>query len=138
MSKTLTSRIGRRMKDRDTLIGSSPRGARKQGIQTRPRATAADGATVTFADGTDLTVAGVVWATGFRLDHSLIDLPVFDDDGQAVHRRGVTEVPGLYFLGLSWQHTRGSALLGWIKDDARYLAETIGTLAQTEPSVRAP
>jgi putative flavoprotein involved in K+ transport len=133
MSRTVTSRIGRRMRDRDTLIGSSPRAARKQGIQTRPRATAADGTSVTFADGTDLTVASVVWATGFRLDHSLVDLPVFDGDGRVVHRRGVTEVPGLYFLGLPWQHTRGSALLGWVKDDARYLAETIGTLAQTKP-----
>ena len=37
-----------------------------------------------------------------------------------MHRRGVTESPGLYFLGLPWQHTRGSALLGWVKDDAEY------------------
>ena len=40
-------------------------------------------------------------------------------------RHGVTETPGLYFLGLPWQHTRGSALLGWVKDDAEYLAERI-------------
>jgi putative flavoprotein involved in K+ transport len=44
-----------------------------------------------------------------------------------VHRRGVTEVPGLYFLGLSWQHTRGSALLGFVNDDAAYLADQIAT-----------
>ena len=42
----------------------------------------------------------------------------------------MTEVPGLYFLGLPWQHTRGSALLGWVKDDARYLAGRIGAFAQ--------
>jgi hypothetical protein len=35
-------------------------------------------------------------------------------EGQAAQRRGVTEVPGLYFLGLCWQHTRGSALLGFV------------------------
>ena len=46
-------------------------------------------------------------------------------DGRVVHRRGVTDVPGLYFLGLSWQHTRGSALLGFVKDDAAYLADRI-------------
>jgi putative flavoprotein involved in K+ transport len=34
-------------------------------------------------------------------------------------------VPGLYFLGLSWQHTRGSALLGFVNDDAAYLADRI-------------
>ena len=37
----------------------------------------------------------------------------------------MTDVPGLYFLGLSWQHTRGSALLGFVNDDAAYLAERI-------------
>ena len=42
-----------------------------------------------------------------------------------IHRRGVTDVPGLYFLGLSWQHTRGSALLGFVKDDAAHLADRI-------------
>ena len=42
-----------------------------------------------------------------------------------MHRRGVTESPGLYFLGLTWQHTRGSALLGWVKDDAEHIAEQI-------------
>ena len=115
-----------RLKDRETLIGSSPRAARKLGIEMRPRATAADGATVTFADGSDLTVDAVVWATGFRPDHSFVDLPVFDGDGQVRHRRGVTDVPGLYFLGLPWQHTRGSALLGWVKDDAEHLAQRIG------------
>jgi putative flavoprotein involved in K+ transport len=36
-------------------------------------------------------------------------------------------VPGLYFLGLSWQHTRGSALLGFVNDDAAYLAERIAS-----------
>jgi putative flavoprotein involved in K+ transport len=48
-------------------------------------------------------------------------------EGHVVHRRGVTEVPGLYFLGLSWQHTRGSALLGFVNDDAAYLADRIAT-----------
>jgi putative flavoprotein involved in K+ transport len=126
MNKTVTSRIGQRMKDRETLIGSSPRRARRQGIRMRPRATGAHGSTVTFADGTDVTVAAVVWATGFRLDHSFVELPVFDARAQVEHQRGVTEVPGLYFLGLPWQHTRGSALLGWVRDDAEFIAQRIG------------
>jgi hypothetical protein len=46
------------------------------------------------------------------------------------HRRGVTDVPGVYFLGLLWQHTRGSALLGWVKDDAQFIAQRIGAFAQ--------
>ena len=52
-------------------------------------------------------------------------MPVFDADGRLAHRRGVTGSPGLYVLGLSWQHTRGSALLGWVKDDAEFIAQRI-------------
>ena len=130
MNKTVTSRIGQRMKDRETLIGSSPRGAHRQGIKMRPRATGAQGCSVTFADGSEVTVDAVVWATGFRLDHSFVELPVFDARGQVKHQRGVTPVPGLYFLGLPWQHTRGSALLGWVKDDAEFIAQRIGALAR--------
>jgi putative flavoprotein involved in K+ transport len=137
MSKTVNSRIGQRMKDRETLIGSSPRAARRQGIQMRARATGAEGSTVTFADGSDVAVDAVVWATGFRLDHSFLDPPVFDNDGRVKHQRGVTEVPGLYFLGLPWQHTRGSALLGWVKDDGQYIAERIDAFAPTPTAARA-
>ena len=125
MGKTVSSRLGQRLKDRDTLIGSSPRTARKQGIRVRPRAIEAAGAAVSLADGTDVTVEGVVWATGFRLDHSFVELSVFDDRGAVEHERGVTTVPGLCFLGLPWQHTRGSALLGWVKDDAQHIARAI-------------
>jgi putative flavoprotein involved in K+ transport len=46
-------------------------------------------------------------------------------EGHVAHRRGVTEVPGLYFVGLSWQHTRGSALLGFVQEDAAYVADRI-------------
>jgi hypothetical protein len=64
--------------------------------------------------------------TGFGVDHSWIKLPIADDNAATRHRRGVTEVPGLYFLGMPWQHTRGSALLGWVKGDAEYIASQIG------------
>jgi putative flavoprotein involved in K+ transport len=134
MNRTVTSRIGQRMKDRETLIGSSPRRARRQGIKMLPRATGAHGSTVTFADGSEVAVSAVVWATGFRLDHSFVESPVFDDRGQVKHQRGVTELPGLYFLGLPWQHTRGSALLGWVKDDAEFIAERIGAFARSRAS----
>ena len=56
----------------------------------------------------------MIWATGYRPDYSWIDLPVLDEHGRLRHRRGVTDVPGLFFLGLTWQHTRGSALIGWV------------------------
>jgi putative flavoprotein involved in K+ transport len=124
--RTVASRIGRRMQQReDTLIGSSPRSLRRNGVQLHGRAVDAAGSAVTFSDGAKLDVRGVIWATGFRLDHSWIDVPMLDEKGRVLHERGVTMSPGLYFLGLPWQHTRGSALLGWVKDDAEYLAQKI-------------
>jgi putative flavoprotein involved in K+ transport len=133
LSTTVESRLGRRLQQRDTLIGSSARGLRRVfGVEARPRATAASERTVTFEDGTELEVDAVIWATGYRPDYSWIDIPVFDEHGRLRHRRGVTEIPGLYFLGLTWQWTRGSALIGWVKDDAEFIAEQIAASAEAE------
>jgi putative flavoprotein involved in K+ transport len=123
--KGLDSRIGQRLSGRDTLIGSTRRGIERRGAEVHPRAVAAEGSTVTFGDGTKLDARSVIWATGFRSDYAWVDVPIFDERGTPVQRRGVTESPGLYFLGLTWQYTRGSALLGWVKDDAEYLAQRI-------------
>jgi putative flavoprotein involved in K+ transport len=136
MGKTVDSRIGRRLSGRDALIGSSPRTIRRRGVQVRPRATSAAGSTVTFADESSVDARTVIWATGFGVDHSYVDAPVFSDDGAVIHNRGVTAAPGLYFLGMPWQHTRGSALLGWVKDDAQHIADQIAQLAAIR--VRAP
>jgi putative flavoprotein involved in K+ transport len=148
LQKTVESRLGRRLRDRDTLIGSRPRQLKRAGVELKPRAVAASGRTVSFADGSELDVDAVIWATGYRPDHSWIKLPVADPNGVVRHRRGVTDVPGLYFLGLSWQHTRGSALLGWVKHDAEFIAEQIDAFAELQiaperdtigtESVRAP
>jgi putative flavoprotein involved in K+ transport len=128
---TIHSRLGQKLSRRDTLIGSSPRALRRNGVEMKPRATGASERTVSFADGSNLSVDAVIWATGFGLDHSWIKQPqIADHDGATRHRRGVTDVPGLYFLGLPWQHTRGSALLGWVKEDAEYIA---GHIAATAP-----
>lgn len=141
LSKTVESRLGRRLQSRDTLIGSSPRQVKRHGVQVRPRAVGADGDTIAFADGSVLAVDAVIWATGYRPDHAWIELPVTDDNGRLRHRRGVTEVPGLYFLGLSWQHTRGSALLGFVAADAAFIAEQLGGRGEPAPETndsRAP
>jgi len=125
MRVSTESRLGRRMSSRDFIIGSSRRRLQKKGVRFRPRLTGADGRTAQFADGGTLDAGVVIWATGYRPDYSWIDIPDVVQDGQVTHRRGVTEVPGLYFLGLTWQHTRGSALLGFVNDDAAYLAGRI-------------
>ena len=74
----------------------------------------------------DLRLAGistVVWATGFGFDFSWIDYPIFDSYGYPFTRRGVTEVDGLYFLGLNWLHTRKSGIILGAADDARHVVE---------------
>jgi putative flavoprotein involved in K+ transport len=134
MRKSVETRLGSRLKHRETLIGSSPRGISRRGVRLHPRAVDAAGTELTFSDGERLSVDAVVWATGFRVDHSWIAVPVFDERGWAQHRRGVTSAPGLYFLGLQWQYTRGSALLGWIEEDAGYIAEQIAAHQRTKPA----
>ena len=129
LEKSVDTRLGRRLSTRDTLIGSSPRTAKRAGVVIHGRAVGASGRTVVFEDGSTLDIASAIWASGYRLDHSWIDVPITDSDGKLLHRRGVTDVPGLYFLGLPWQYTRGSALVGWVKDDARFIAERIAERA---------
>lgn len=126
LRKSVDTRLGRRARDRDTLIGSSPRALeRRHRVAVRPRVVRAEGRTIGFADGSEGEFDAVVWATGYRPDHSWVELPLFGDDGRPRHRRGVTDVPGVYFLGLSWQHTRGSALIGFVGDDAAFVAGEI-------------
>jgi putative flavoprotein involved in K+ transport len=120
------SRLGRRLRERgEFVIGSSRRRLGRAGVRFRPRLVGADGRTARFADGSSLEVGLVIWATGYRFDYSWIEVPEVVRDGQVAHSRGVTERSGLYFLGLPWQHTRGSALLGFVADDAAHLAERI-------------
>jgi putative flavoprotein involved in K+ transport len=76
----------------------------------------------------DLAAAGigsVIWCIGFSPDFAWVDAPVFNGRGAPVHLRGVTNEPGLYFLGLPWLHTWGSGRFSGVAGDAAFLAETI-------------
>ncbi|MDQ2748245.1 MAG: NAD(P)/FAD-dependent oxidoreductase [Actinomycetota bacterium] len=120
------SRLGRRVRARgELLIGSNRRRVEAAGVSFRARLTSIRGGTAHFSDGTSTEAATVIWATGFRRDYSWINVPGAVVDGQVVHDRGVSPVDGLYFLGMPWQHTRGSALLGFVHADAVYLASRL-------------
>jgi putative flavoprotein involved in K+ transport len=132
------SRLGRRVQARgEFIIGTSRRALERAGVRFRPRLVGAEGRTVRFEDGSTLEANAVVWATGYRPDYSWIAIPDVVHDGRVAHRHGVTDIPGLYFVGLSWQHTRGSALLGFVNDDARYLADRIAAHRQAEATAAA-
>jgi putative flavoprotein involved in K+ transport len=114
------------------VIGGGLRELRKLGVKVQPRLVKASGRSATFEGGGSTEVDAVLWATGYRTDHSWIELPDLKDErGLVKHERGVTNSPGLYLLGLSWQHTRTSALLGWVSEDAEFLAEHIEALDRT-------
>ncbi|MDC0763932.1 NAD(P)/FAD-dependent oxidoreductase [Brevibacillus sp. AG] len=98
--------------------------SRTGALRLVPRAVQMNGNTATFADGTQATFNNILWATGFRPNYDWLNVPnVLDSHGRPIHQRGITKVPGLSFLGLPWQHTRGSALMGGVGNDALYLAE---------------
>ena len=76
----------------------------------------------------DIRAAGIgsiIWATGYRYDFRWIDCPVLDNDGKPRHSRGITDVPGVYFLGLPRLHKVKSSFLWGSGEDAAYIAEHI-------------
>jgi putative flavoprotein involved in K+ transport len=80
-------------------------------------------------------VAAIVWSIGFRTDYRFLKVGVFDGEGMPTHTRGVTSTPGVYFLGLPWQHTWGSGRFAAIARDAGYLADQL--TAGCVPSAQA-
>jgi putative flavoprotein involved in K+ transport len=76
----------------------------------------------------DLEEAGItsiVWATGYATDYSWLKLDVLDESGKPKHSRGVSSVPGLYFVGLPWLSRRGSSFIWGVWHDARFIADQI-------------
>ena len=139
-----TSRLARRLRARgDLVIGTRTADLRTAGVGFQPRLTGFTGTVAHFADGTTMDVDAVVWATGFRSDYSWLEVPGVVVDGQVRQAAGVTDVPGLYFVGLPWQSSRGSALLGFVGADAAALAARIvaagaATVMSPVAHLRAP
>jgi putative flavoprotein involved in K+ transport len=72
-------------------------------------------------------ISTIIWATGYQYDYSMVRFPVFDEYGYPLQTRGVTEVPGLYFVGIHFLYKRKSGLPWGIAADAEYIAEYIDT-----------
>lgn len=73
-------------------------------------------------DLADAGVTAIIWATGFTSDFSWVHAEVFDDNGRPRHQLGVTDIPGLYFLGLPWLSRRASPFIWGVWHDAAFLA----------------
>jgi putative flavoprotein involved in K+ transport len=94
---------------------------------------ARDGRPVT-EDGPVPEVSTVVWATGSQPEHAFLDLPVFDDRGHPLHRRGIVDAePGLYFLGLELQFAIASATIQGLDRDARFIVRDLRRRARSIP-----
>jgi len=75
-------------------------------------------------------ITSVIWATGYKFNFSLVKFPIFDEDGYPVQKRGVTQFPGLYFIGLPFLHTTKSGLLYGVGKDAAHVANMIESLGK--------
>ncbi|MYM61815.1 NAD(P)/FAD-dependent oxidoreductase [Pseudomaricurvus sp. HS19] len=78
----------------------------------------------------DLAAAGVtsiIWATGYSIDYSWLQVNAFDEQGKPSHQRGVSAEPGIYFVGLPWLSRRGSTFIWGVWHDAKHIADHIAT-----------
>lgn len=122
------TRVGRYLMEADPFPGKDLAlgRLRRRGVGVVGRLSRVDGKSVGFASGERAEVDAVIWATGYKDDSRWVAIPEAKDSrGGFVHRRGVSPVPGFYFIGRSWQWTRGSALLHGVGDDAANVASRI-------------
>jgi len=71
----------------------------------------------------------IIWCIGFSPDYHMIQLPVFNERGLPQTKRGVTDIPGFYFLGLPWMNTWGSSRFASVAEDASYVVDHLADRA---------
>jgi putative flavoprotein involved in K+ transport len=75
-------------------------------------------------------INSIIWSTGFDHDYSYIKLPVFDEKGKLIHKDGIPEFPGVYFLGYPWLRTRMSPILFGIIEDVKFVVDELITVQE--------
>jgi putative flavoprotein involved in K+ transport len=95
------------------------------GVERVPKTVAVRDGMPALEDGRVMDVANVIWCTGFRQDFSWIDVPIFTEDSEPAHERGITSEPGLYFVGLDFLYAFTSENVGGVGRDARHIAKHI-------------
>ncbi|WP_394542681.1 flavin-containing monooxygenase [Priestia aryabhattai] len=124
---TIHSKLGQFMKKNDPIIGKELKPLLKRGtVKKVSKVIKADGRELICEHGEKIQPENIIWATGYHNDYEWLQIPnIIDNNNNVVHDRGKTREKGLYFLGLSWQYRRGSALLLGVGDDAKFLAKDI-------------
>jgi putative flavoprotein involved in K+ transport len=110
------------------------------GIERVPRTAGVRAGLPVLDDGRALEVANVIWCTGFVPDFAWIDLPIFSEEGDPVHDRGIVRSePGLYFVGLFFLYAAASSLVGGVGRDADYIVRHMSSRElHSRPRARVP
>jgi len=110
------------------LVRLKPEDVTAAGVKRIGRVTGAIGGRPSTDEGAVVEPVSIVWCTGYVRDYGWIKLPVFDDQGEPIHHRGVVRnEPGLYFLGLPYMYTMASSLIMGVTKDAEYTAKVIAS-----------
>ncbi len=118
------------------LIRVKPKDLVAAGIERVPRTVGVKDGLPIVADGRKLDVRNVVWCTGYKHSFPWIDLPIFDEHGDPKHENGVvTNLPGMYFVGLHFLYAMSSASLIGVSRDAERIAKAIAASVQIGPAV---
>jgi putative flavoprotein involved in K+ transport len=89
-------------------------------------------------DLSQANVTSIVWATGFSVDFGWLEVDTFTTNGKPKHQRGISNEPGIYFIGLPWLSRRGSAFIWGVWHDAKYIADHIATQRVYQAYANAP
>lgn len=110
-------------KQSDPIFGFELKHLIREGkVVTKQRVIQTQGSEITFSDHSKRNVKNIIWSTGFIPEYGWIDIKgVLDERGVPLHKRGVSPIQGLYFIGLPWQYQRGSALICGVGRDAEFL-----------------
>jgi putative flavoprotein involved in K+ transport len=128
---TIRTPIGRKARVKaahqgDPLVRVKPKWLDRAGVNRVGMTVAAQHGRPVLEDGQALDVANVVWCTGSGRDFSWLDLPVFGEDGEPQHDRGVVgSEPGLYFVGLRFQYSAASDVLPGVARDAGFVVRAL-------------
>jgi putative flavoprotein involved in K+ transport len=138
---TVRTPIGRKLRPKlmaggMPLVRVKPKDLVGAGIERVPRVDGAKDGLPLLADGRTVSVANVIWCTGYNAGFSWIDLPICDGKGLPVHEEGVVQrEPGLYFVGLHFLYSMTSETVTGHQRDAKRIVEIVASRERSEPAV---